>query len=212
MLLKIKPENRLVFIFSNSHIALKGMWQYKRAKFRYVTKNRTFFHCAPLFSSIFSNVSKFSPYNIAPVPSMQTCNMCWFIYQTQLHRWLSPNCKAPLHHIQVHASGEVIKLEKFCPWKGHLFALEASLSISPTIKYALYQESNSTKWRVQVNRAIFRNVTTNGNMFTLLHCVLLLNISKLRNVTKNGNLLYCATHLNLEMLLKMETYYTVQHI
>ena len=49
-------------------------------------------------------------------------------------------------------SGEVIKLEQFCPWKNHLSSLEQSLTVSPTVKYTLYQEANSTKWRVQVKK------------------------------------------------------------
>ena len=49
-------------------------------------------------------------------------------------------------------SGEVIKLEQFSPWKNHLSSLEQSLALSPTIKYTLYQEGNSAKWRVQVKK------------------------------------------------------------
>ena len=52
--------------------------------------------------------------------------------------------------VQVHSSGEVIKLEPFCPWKGHLFSFEEKLAISPSVKYVLYKESVGTNWRIQV--------------------------------------------------------------
>ena len=52
---------------------------------------------------------------------------------------------------QVDSSGEIIQLEMHCPWVEHLFALEDKLSVSPSIKYVLYQEKESEKWRVQVN-------------------------------------------------------------
>jgi uncharacterized UPF0160 family protein len=60
--------------------------------------------------------------------------------------------KAIASRHEVHVSGEVIKLEQFCPWKNHLSSLEQSLTVSPTVKYTLYQEANSTKWRVQVKK------------------------------------------------------------
>ena len=40
-------------------------------------------------------------------------------------------------------------LEKFCPWKEHLFALEKKAGIESSIKYVLYKERDATKWRVQ---------------------------------------------------------------
>jgi len=55
---------------------------------------------------------------------------------------------------QVDGSGEIIRLEPQCPWVEHLFALEDKLTLSPNIKFVLYQEKESEKWRVQVSRLI----------------------------------------------------------
>ena len=52
--------------------------------------------------------------------------------------------------LMVNGSEEIIQLEMHCPWVEHLFALENKLSVSPSIKYVLYQEKESEKWRVQV--------------------------------------------------------------
>ncbi|OIW18908.1 hypothetical protein TanjilG_25351 [Lupinus angustifolius] len=49
----------------------------------------------------------------------------------------------------VDPSGEVLVLNKFCPWKLHLFELEGELKIDPPIKYVLYQDERSKQWRVQ---------------------------------------------------------------
>ena len=58
-----------------------------------------------------------------------------------------------MHYVctQVDGSGEIIRLEPQCPWVEHLFAVEDKLTISPNIKYVLYQEKESEKWRVQVS-------------------------------------------------------------
>jgi uncharacterized UPF0160 family protein len=48
----------------------------------------------------------------------------------------------------VHPSGEIIVLDQFCPWKGHLEGLEKELNIFGTVKYAIFQDSGSS-WRVQ---------------------------------------------------------------
>jgi len=49
----------------------------------------------------------------------------------------------------VDSSGEIISLEQGgCPWKEHLFQLETSLEISPSIKYVLYTDT-AGKWRIQ---------------------------------------------------------------
>lgn len=47
----------------------------------------------------------------------------------------------------VHESGEVIVLEKFCPWKEHLYAIEKENGEQGTIKFVLFADS-STKWRI----------------------------------------------------------------
>ncbi|KAF3794445.1 UPF0160 protein [Nymphaea thermarum] len=50
---------------------------------------------------------------------------------------------------KVDASGEIIQLKQFCPWKLHLFELEEALKIEPSIKYVLYEDDRSKHWRVQ---------------------------------------------------------------
>ncbi|KAK8944566.1 hypothetical protein KSP39_PZI008314 [Platanthera zijinensis] len=49
----------------------------------------------------------------------------------------------------VDPSGEIMVLNRFCPWKLHLFELEEELKIEPPIKYVLYQDDRSKSWRVQ---------------------------------------------------------------
>ncbi|XP_010252461.1 PREDICTED: UPF0160 protein C694.04c [Nelumbo nucifera] len=49
----------------------------------------------------------------------------------------------------VDSSGEIMVLNKFCPWKLHLFELEEEMKIDPLIKYVLYQDDRSKNWRVQ---------------------------------------------------------------
>ncbi|KAL5732023.1 hypothetical protein ACHQM5_004689 [Ranunculus cassubicifolius] len=49
----------------------------------------------------------------------------------------------------VDASGEIMKLNQFCPWKLHLFELEEEMKIEPSIKYVLYEDERSKNWRVQ---------------------------------------------------------------
>ena len=39
----------------------------------------------------------------------------------------------------VDDSGRIILLEAFCPWKDHLYELEAELGVSPPILYCLYE-------------------------------------------------------------------------
>ncbi|CAA0843240.1 Metal-dependent protein hydrolase [Striga hermonthica] len=51
--------------------------------------------------------------------------------------------------LDVDPSGEIMVLNKFCPWKLHLFELEEELKINPPIKYVIYQDERSKSWRVQ---------------------------------------------------------------
>ena len=44
----------------------------------------------------------------------------------------------------------MIKLAEACPWKEHLSELEKEADLPKSIKFVLYKESNSDKWRVQV--------------------------------------------------------------
>lgn len=50
----------------------------------------------------------------------------------------------------VHASGKVLRLPQFCPWKGHLFDLEkeGELCAKGEVFYVLYGDSGG-KWRIQ---------------------------------------------------------------
>ncbi|XP_011270216.1 hypothetical protein CAOG_08616 [Capsaspora owczarzaki ATCC 30864] len=48
----------------------------------------------------------------------------------------------------VHPSGQIIKLDQFCPWKEHLFMLEEELNIQGAIKFVLFQDKSGT-YRVQ---------------------------------------------------------------
>lgn len=48
----------------------------------------------------------------------------------------------------VDASGKIIRFDRFCPWKEHLFALEKELGITGEIQLALFAD-NSGAWRVQ---------------------------------------------------------------
>ena len=40
---------------------------------------------------------------------------------------------------EVDASGEIIKLPTYAPWKEHLYDLEEDLRINPSIKFCLYE-------------------------------------------------------------------------
>lgn len=43
----------------------------------------------------------------------------------------------------VHATGEVLRLDEFCPWKDHLFEVEAEQGIQGRTKYVLYPDSRA---------------------------------------------------------------------
>ncbi|KAK9867644.1 hypothetical protein WJX84_000102 [Apatococcus fuscideae] len=49
----------------------------------------------------------------------------------------------------VDPSGEIVKMTQYAPWKEHLHDLEEDLSLSPPIKYVLYEDDREKKWRVQ---------------------------------------------------------------
>jgi len=50
--------------------------------------------------------------------------------------------------LQVHPSGKIIVLEKYCPWKEHLFEIESKASLDGSILYALYADQGGS-WRIQ---------------------------------------------------------------
>ncbi|KAK7282537.1 hypothetical protein RIF29_11402 [Crotalaria pallida] len=49
----------------------------------------------------------------------------------------------------IDPSGEIIKLNRPCPWKLHIHELEEEMKINPSIKYVLYPDDRSEKWRLQ---------------------------------------------------------------
>jgi uncharacterized UPF0160 family protein len=50
---------------------------------------------------------------------------------------------------EVDSSGEILKLDDFCPWKGHLYDLETEMGIEGQVKYVLYHDEREDKWRIQ---------------------------------------------------------------
>jgi len=49
---------------------------------------------------------------------------------------------------EVDASGEIVLLEQYCPWKQHLYDVEEEQKLQPDIKFAIYQDQGGS-WRVQ---------------------------------------------------------------
>ncbi|XP_074308136.1 uncharacterized protein LOC141643013 [Silene latifolia] len=49
----------------------------------------------------------------------------------------------------IDPSGEIMVLNRFCPWKLHLFELEEEMKSDPLVKYVVYQDERSKHWRVQ---------------------------------------------------------------
>lgn len=60
----------------------------------------------------------------------------------------------------VHASGQVMVLEQYCPWQGHIFDLEAEgAAPAGQLKYVVYPDTRG-KWRLQAvpaERGSFKN-------------------------------------------------------
>lgn len=55
---------------------------------------------------------------------------------------------AILNRFKVHASGLIIELEQFCPWKEHFFNLEKMLKVDKPILFVIFSDSHNN-WRVQ---------------------------------------------------------------
>lgn len=53
--------------------------------------------------------------------------------------------------MEISKTGEIIKLEKPCPWKDHLFEIEQEKSLDGIIKFVIFQEIGGPNafWRVQ---------------------------------------------------------------
>jgi len=50
---------------------------------------------------------------------------------------------------EFHPSGNIFYLDKSCPWKEHLFAVEEELGIKDALKFVIYKDSNDGSYRVQ---------------------------------------------------------------
>lgn len=53
---------------------------------------------------------------------------------------------------EVDASGGILLLTRYCPWKSHLYDLEKELGITKPedqVKYVVYKDNKENKWRVQ---------------------------------------------------------------
>ncbi|OWM75525.1 hypothetical protein CDL15_Pgr021689 [Punica granatum] len=57
----------------------------------------------------------------------------------------------------IDPSGEIMVLNRSCPWKLHIFELEEEMKIDPSIKYVIYQDDRSEKWRLQAVAVSFSN-------------------------------------------------------
>ncbi|XP_022909703.2 MYG1 protein C27H6.8 [Onthophagus taurus] len=55
---------------------------------------------------------------------------------------------AILNRFNYHTSGEVIKLERRCPWQMHLLALEKEMGIDGEIKFVIFEDASGS-WRIQ---------------------------------------------------------------
>uniref|UniRef100_A0A4Y0BSU2 Uncharacterized protein n=1 Tax=Anopheles funestus TaxID=62324 RepID=A0A4Y0BSU2_ANOFN len=55
--------------------------------------------------------------------------------------------KALANRVALHESGEILELEKPCPWKEHLYQLEQEQNIVGTPKYVIYSNKEND-WRV----------------------------------------------------------------
>ena len=50
---------------------------------------------------------------------------------------------------EVDPSGQIMRLVHFCPWKEHLYQLEAELQLPKPILFVLYLDDRENKWRLQ---------------------------------------------------------------
>lgn len=57
--------------------------------------------------------------------------------------------KAIQNRFNIHASGSILVIEPFAPWKSHLFDLEKELNLNnQELKYVMYQDKDKS-WRIQ---------------------------------------------------------------
>lgn len=50
---------------------------------------------------------------------------------------------------EVDASGRIMKLSQFVPWKSHIYELEREMNIEGEITYVLYNDDKDGSWRIQ---------------------------------------------------------------
>ena len=73
---------------------------------------------------------------------MHTCVQSHLKQTLGLQSWLPARdiVKTAVEQRQsVDPSGEIVKMTQYAPWKEHLHDLEEDLSITPPIKYVLYE-------------------------------------------------------------------------
>lgn len=51
---------------------------------------------------------------------------------------------------EVDPSGQIMRLNNFCPWKEHLYTLEEEMNVEKPILFCLYEDDREKKWRIQV--------------------------------------------------------------
>merc|ERR1712159_713654 len=44
----------------------------------------------------------------------------------------------------LHESGEIMMLDRYCPWQGHLSDIEKELNIEGSLKYVLFEDSGGS--------------------------------------------------------------------
>jgi uncharacterized UPF0160 family protein len=57
--------------------------------------------------------------------------------------------RAVSQRFQTHASGEIVHLKDYCPWRSHLYDVEEKLVIPGQIKFVLYNDATGGMTRVQ---------------------------------------------------------------
>eukprot|EP00983_Pelagomonas_calceolata_P077020 1153689-Pelagomonas_calceolata.AAC.4 len=49
----------------------------------------------------------------------------------------------------VDPSGQIMRLNHYCPWKDHMYNLEKEMGVEKPILYCLYEDEREKKWRIQ---------------------------------------------------------------
>ena len=51
--------------------------------------------------------------------------------------------------LKIDASGSIVCIDGYAPWKSHLFDLEKEQTLEAEIKYAMYKDTTNDTWRIQ---------------------------------------------------------------